>query len=176
RLGWRVVIVIKSGRRGCQPWMGMRATKASTLCCQPSSSGPLTSATWTLPPATSTSPLRCRISFMIGRTRVHSASSSSLGMRPVWPGCGAASVAKMLYFVLAGSSSFFMNRRMLPMGLPKRAGELKHIQVGRWQLFRRRLPDVMDRDRDALGGHLPAELFRDHRPVAVLGGVQVLDL
>jgi hypothetical protein len=34
----------------------------------------------------------------------------------------------------------------------------------------------MDLDGDALGGHLLAELFSDHGPVAVLGGVQVLDL
>src|SRR5215831_2095178 len=34
----------------------------------------------------------------------------------------------------------------------------------------------MDVDRDAAGGHLLAELFGDHGPVAVFGGVQVLDL
>jgi len=34
----------------------------------------------------------------------------------------------------------------------------------------------MDVDCDAIGGHLLAELLRDHGPVAVLGGVQVLNL
>jgi hypothetical protein len=34
----------------------------------------------------------------------------------------------------------------------------------------------MDLDRDTLGGHLLAELLRHHGPVAILRGVQVLDL
>jgi hypothetical protein len=65
---------------------------------------------------------------MIGRTRVHFASSFSLGVCPARSGCGAASVVKMAYFVPAGSSSFFRNRRMPPMGLPKRAGELNRYR------------------------------------------------
>src|SRR5215475_10579038 len=34
----------------------------------------------------------------------------------------------------------------------------------------------MDIDRDTQGGHLLAELLRNHRPVAIFGGVQILDL
>ena len=37
-------------------------------------------------------------------------------------------------------------------------------------------PDVLDADGHTLGGHLLVELFGHHRPVAELGGVDVLDL
>jgi phosphate transport system protein len=60
--------------------------------------------------------------------------------------------------------------------LAEARGRAEQVQISRRQLFRPGLPDVMDLDRDALGGHLLAELFRNHGPVAVLGGVQILDL
>ena len=88
----------------------------------------MTSDTLTLPSATSASPLPCRISFMIGRTRVHRASCCSLGTCPALSGCVATSVVKTAYLVPAGSSTFFRNRRMLPIGLPKRAGELNRYR------------------------------------------------
>jgi len=114
----------------CQPGTGIRAAKASTLCCQPSSSGPLSPVTNTLSSATSTSPLPCRTSFMIGRTRCPVAiNSSSVGTRPVFlSGRGAASVVKMAYLVPAGSTTFFRNWRIPRMGLPKRPGELNRYK------------------------------------------------
>ena len=72
--------------------------------CQSSSSGPLSPVTSTLSSATLTSPAPSRSSFMIGRTRCHLASSSSVGIRPVFlSGRGAISVVRMAYLVPAGS-------------------------------------------------------------------------
>ena len=65
---------------------------------------------------------------MIGRARVHLASCCSLGTCPALSGCGAASVVKMAYLVPAGSSTFLRNRRMPPIGLPNRAGELNRYR------------------------------------------------
>src|SRR5690242_4484425 len=61
-------------------------------------------------------------------------------------------------------------------GLAHAPGRAEQVQLGRWQLLRPGLPDVMDADRDAPGGHLLAELLRDHGPVAIFGGVQILDV
>ena len=146
----------------------MQAAKAATLCCQPSSSGPLMSVTWTLSSATSASPLRCRIWFMIGRTCCHLAISSSLGTCPAWSGCGAASVVKMAYFVARGQLDLLQEPAHAGDGFAEAPGRAEHIQVGRQQLFGPRLPDVMDLDRDAMGGHLLAELLRDHGPLPYL--------
>ena len=66
---------------------------------------------------------------MIGMTRCHFATSSSVGTRPVFlSGCGASSVARIAYSVPAGSLTFFRNRRMLPIGLPIRPGELNRYR------------------------------------------------
>jgi len=43
-------------------------------------------------------------------------------------GFGAASVVSTAYLVPAGSPTFFRNRRMLPMGLPIRPGELNRYR------------------------------------------------
>src|SRR5215211_478584 len=111
------------------PLSGIRAAKASTFCCQPSSSGPLSPVTSTLSSATLTSPAPCKSSFTIGRTRCHLASSSSVGICPVFlSGCGAISVVRMAYLVPAGRRSFLRNRRMPPMGLPMRPGELNRYR------------------------------------------------
>jgi hypothetical protein len=66
---------------------------------------------------------------MIGRTRWYLVSSCSVGIRPVFlSGLGAASVVRMAYLVPAGSFTFFRKRRMLPIGLPKRPGELNRYR------------------------------------------------
>ena len=62
---------------------------------------------------------------MSGLMRCHLASSSSVGIRPVFlSGFGAISVVRRAYLVPAGSCTFFRKRRMLRMGRPMRPGEL----------------------------------------------------
>jgi Beta-lactamase len=109
--------------------IGICAVKASTLFCQPSSSGPLMPVTSTLPSATLTRPLPCSRSFMMGMTRCHLAISSSVGSRPVFlSGCGANSVVRTAYFVPGGRLTLLRKRRIAPIGLPMRPGELKRYR------------------------------------------------
>ena len=56
----------------------------------------------------------------------------SVGIRPVFlSGVGAISVVRMAYDVPAGRLTFFRKRRMRPIGLPMRPGELNRYRSAR---------------------------------------------
>ena len=114
---------------------------------------------------------------MIGRTRCHFASSSSVGRRPVFlSGFGAVSVVRTAYLVPAGNRTLLQEATHAADRLAEAPGRAEHVQVRRRQLGRAHVADVMDVDTDTVGGHQLLELSGDRGPVAELRGVQVLDL
>ena len=76
----------------------------------------------------------------------------------------------MAYGMPAESSTFFRKRRMPPMGLPMRPGELStYGPAGGGSFGAPHLPDVVDVDGHALGCYLRPGLLGNDGAVSGLG-------